>query len=341
MEAEFLSAPAPRVVHRSSAMYRFPHEIAYLSQTKLSYVNLPGLLSDGKRDRTARVPGFVAVQLGERCYLIFIQDGDPFHAGRVDPAGRRQVALAEVLRIASTESERGENGQIGFFGAPEGQLRAMLATLLHDPVRCEEVARPGHLFPALREQCFSGVVELYVGGAFQYLAFQDGTCRAGYLCERDPSVPVGECIRALFQAAGPDLRVTLFPPLADLPVQAGPGLADLYRRIIGGILREVSAPVGREAGLELMRCAHQVVAARRPALAALDLTDEGRVRGYPVATPGDLTEAVADWVTEALIAAADQYAVDPGEVVERVARDSRFVLAEQGFFARLPWAVAF
>jgi hypothetical protein len=32
--------------------------------------------------------------------------------------------------------------------------------------------------------------------------------------------------------------------------------------------------------------------------------------------------------------------VDPAALVERVARDSRFVLQEQGFFARLPWAVA-
>ena len=45
-------------------IYRFPSEAAYLPRTKLSYVNLPGILSDGKRDRQARVPGFVAVQLG-------------------------------------------------------------------------------------------------------------------------------------------------------------------------------------------------------------------------------------------------------------------------------------
>ena len=31
--------------------YQFPHDAAFLPRTKLSYVNLPGILSDGKRDR--------------------------------------------------------------------------------------------------------------------------------------------------------------------------------------------------------------------------------------------------------------------------------------------------
>lgn len=325
-------------------MYRFPHEAAYLPQTKLSYVNLPGLLSDGKRDRTARVPGFVAVQLGERCYLLFMREGEPFHAARLDPGGRRAVPLAEVLRTTSTESERGEGGQIGYYGAPEAQLRAMLATLVQEPLPRDaalETGRPDLLFPALRERGFAGVVELCGGGAHQYLVLEGGVYRSGYFCGRDPAVPVGDFLRCFFLSAGEGLRVTLFPALCDLPVQAQPGLVDLYRRVIGGVLRELSVPVGREAGLELMRRAQAAVLPRRPELEAFHLSDEGRVKGDPVATPQGLTEAVTDWTTEALIAAADRYAVDPTEVVARVARDSRFVLAEQGFFARLPWAVPF
>ena len=325
-------------------MYRFPHEVAYLPQTKLSYVNLPGLLSDGKRDRTARVPGFVAVQLGDRCYLIFLRDGEPFHAARIEPGHREQVALAEVLRVVGTESERGEGGQIAYLGAPEAQLQAMLATLVQPPLPWtgdEDARRPDRLFPALRGRAFSGVVELSDGRAHQYLLFENGGFRTGYFCRRDPSVAVGDHVRAVFQEAGDGLRVGLYAGLAELPEQAGPGLVDLYRRIVGGVLREVSAPVGREAGLELMRRAQARAGVRRPEVEAFVLTEEGRVRGDPVATPRTLTDGVAEWVTEALIVAAERFAVDPAEVVERVARDSRFVLAEQGFFARLPWAVGF
>lgn len=325
-------------------MTRFPHEVAYLPQTKLAYVNLPGLLSDGKRDRTARVPGFVAVQLGDRCFLIFVRGGEPFHAARIEPGGRRPVALAEVLRVVGTESERGEGGQIAFLGAPEAQLQAMLATLVQAPLPWtadEDSTRPESLFPTLRARCFTGVVELDDGRAHQYLVFEGGGYRTGYFCQRDPAVPVGDYVRSVFDGAGGALRVGLYPALPELPVQAGPGLVDLYRRIVGGVLREVSGPVGREAGLALMRRAQASVLVRRPEVEGFVLTDEGRVGGDPVATPRALTDAVAEWVTEALVAAADRYAVDPGEIVTRVARDSRFVLAEQGFFARLPWAVGF
>lgn len=323
-------------------MNRFPHEVAHLPQTKLSYVNLPGLLSDGKRDRTARVPGFVAVQLGDRCFLIFLRGGEPFHAARIEPAGRSQVALAEVLRVVGTESERGEGGQIAYLGAPEAQLQAMLATLVQEPLpwaEDEDSTRPECLFPALRGRRFSGVVELDDGRAHQYLVFEDGGYRTGYFCHREPSVPVGDYVRSVFDGAAGGLRVGLYPALPELPVQAGPGLVDLYRRIVGGVLREVSAPVGREAGLELMRRAQAATLVRRPEVEGFVLTEEGRVRGDPVATPVVLTEGVAEWVTEALVTAAERYAVDPAEVVARVGRDSRFVLAEQGFFARLPWAV--
>lgn len=323
-------------------MFRFPHEAAFLPQTKLSYVNLPGILSDGKRDRTARVPGFVAVQLGERCYLIFLREGEPFHAARIDPRARAQVALAEVLRIVGTESERGETGSIGYYGAPEAQLRTMLATFVHEPVPCGEGVDPrraDRLFPALRERDFSGVVELCDAGTVHYLDFREGAFQSGYFCGAGAGAPVGELLRAVFQAAGPELNVRLFPALAELPAQASPGLIDLYRRIIGGTMRDLGVTMGEAPSMALMRRAQERAASSAPVVGAFVLTEEGRVRGDPVATPAELTAAAAAWVTEALIAAAESGGSDPVEVLGRVARDARFVLAEQGFYARLPWVV--
>ena len=114
-------------------IFRFPHDAAFLPRTKLAYANLPGILSDGKRDRAARVPGFVAVQLGERCFLVFLREGEPFFAARLTAAGQEPAALSEVLRLAGTESERGEGGQIGYYGASDDQLLAMLSTIVNAP----------------------------------------------------------------------------------------------------------------------------------------------------------------------------------------------------------------
>ena len=323
-------------------IYGFPHESAYLPRTKLAYVNLPGILSDGKRDRQARVPGYVAVQLGERCFLIFMRQGDPFFAARITPAGRGPAALSEVLRLAGTESERGEGGHIGYYGAPEEQLRAMLATLVHEPLPLThevDAASPELLFPLLRERGFTGVLELCDRCSKHYLVFQDGAFRTGWFTDRDESVPVPEFLRTLF-TLGAELRVQLFAPLDELPVQAGPGFVDLFRRIIGGTLREVAIATGRETALALVQQGQGLAAMEHPVVASFDITPEGRVMGDPVASPEALTEGVARWITEVLIAAADHHGVDPAGVVEKVGRDSRFVLQEHGFFARLPWNLA-
>ncbi len=325
-------------------IHHFPHEAAFLPRTKLSYINLPGLLSDGKRDRAARVAGFVCLQLGERCYLIFLRNGEPFHSARIHAEeGRGAAALSEVLRIAATECERGEAGQIGYFGAPEAQLRAMLATIVQAPVEWAAQigpARPELLFPRLRERQFSGVLELCAAGRHHYMLFEGGAFRSGYFTDRDEAVPVPDFVRSVFGAAEGALRVTPYPALDELPVQAAPGLVDLYRRIVGGVLRELSAALGRDTAAAMLRDAQAEVGARHPAARAFQLTGEGRIAGDPVASPDVLTDAVAAWLSAMLIAASRHDGVDPAAMVERVARDSRFVLQENGFFARLPWAVA-
>jgi hypothetical protein len=322
-------------------IFQFPHEEAFLPRTKLSYINLPGLLSDGKRDRTARVSGFVQIQLGERCFLIFMRGGEPFHSARIQRDSRGPAALSEVLRMASTESERGEGGQIAYFAATEAQLCAMLATLLQEPVRWDQPlddARPELLFPRLREMRFTGIVELFNGSRFHYLDFAEGAFRTGWFAGRDPAMPIPEVVRSLFDGSPP--RTGIYTAFAELPVQAGPGLVDLYRRVIGGVLRELTVSVGRETALGIVRGGQERASTNHPAVAAFQITPEGRVGGDPVATPVVLTEGVAAWLTEALINASDHHGVDPGALVERVARESRFVLSENGFFSKLPWALA-
>jgi hypothetical protein len=324
-------------------LYQFPHDTAYLPRTKLAYVNLPGILGDGKRDRSGRVSGYVTIQLGERCFFVFMRAGEPFNAARMTPDARGPVALSEVMRIVGTESERGESGQIGYFGAGEAQLQAMLASLLHRPVPFDpplDPQRPDMILPRLRDGRFTGVVEIGDGSRFQYVQLEDGQYRAGWFTDREPNVPVPEFLRVFVHAAGPALKVTPYPGFDELPVQAGPGFVDLYRRIVGGVMRELSQAVGREGAMALVRRGQSAVAAAHPCVAAFNVTDEGRISGDPVDSPAGLTEGVAAWLTEVLINASDHHGVDPAAMIERTARDSRFVLQEHGFFNRLPWALA-
>jgi len=191
----------------------------------------------------------------------------------------------------------------------------------------------------LRERGFSGVLELSDDGRTHYLLFDHGVFRTGWFAERDESVAIPDFLRQLF-TLGAGLEVNLYPALDELPVQAGPGFVDLYRRMIGGTLRELALATGRETALDLMQRGQGLAALEHPVVASFDITPEGRVAGDPVASPEGLTDGVARWLTEVLIAAGDHHGVDPGAIIEKVGRDSRFVLQEHGFFARLPWTLA-
>jgi hypothetical protein len=322
-------------------IYCFPHENALLPRTKLAYVNLPGILSDGKRDRQGRLAGFVVVQLGERCFLVFLRGGEPFFAASLTPTARGEASLAEVLRLAAAECERGESGHIGFYAAAEAQLQAMLSTLVNAPLQLvgeRDASSPERLFPVLRERAFSGVLELASAeGTHHYLRFRQGAFHCGWFAGHDGDVPVPHFIRSLFDSAPP--RAALFPALEALPVQASPGLVELYRRLVAATIREVAATTGREAALELAERARRSAAREHRLLEALSVGADGHVAGEPVASPEALTEAVARWVTAVLMAAGERSGVDPAALVERAGRDSRFVLQEHGFFAHLPWTL--
>ncbi|HEX5520439.1 MAG TPA: hypothetical protein VFX29_02040 [Longimicrobiaceae bacterium] len=321
-------------------IYEFPHDTAYLPRTRLSYINLPGLLSDGKRDRTARVPGYVAIHLGDRCYLIFLRAGEPFHAALLTPSMRRAVAVTAVLRVVAEQVEHGEQGSIGYYGASEAQLRTMLGTLLHAPLPADPAgpADPDRLFAVLGEERFDGTVELFEDDRFHYLCFEHGALTGGYFAERADDALTGDRVRALFDPVRPP-RIARFAGLTELPVQAAPGLVELYRRLLHGVAANLGEHTGADAAWEALRLAQIRVQPRHPAIAAFRILPGARLAGDPAATPAELTAGVAAWLVEALGAATDRAGIDPGELLEQTAHDHRFVLAEHGFFGHIPWPV--
>ena len=70
-----------------AARLRYPHGRVLLARTKLAYVHLRNLISDAKRDRTARVAGYVAIWLPEEFILLFLQDGEVVNAVSSTPRG--------------------------------------------------------------------------------------------------------------------------------------------------------------------------------------------------------------------------------------------------------------
>src|SRR5688572_20918910 len=101
---------------------RFPYSRVMLPRTRLAYVHLRNLLTDAKRDRSARLSGYVAIWLPEEFLVLYLQHGEVVNATVLDAKGSRAIAISSALECVPSEPEYGE---ICFHEAEDNQLASM------------------------------------------------------------------------------------------------------------------------------------------------------------------------------------------------------------------------
>src|SRR5689334_7175679 len=106
-----------------AATVRFPHLRVLLSRTRLAYVHLRNLLTDAKRDRSAKVFAYVSVWLPEEFLVFYLQDGELVNVtASMDGTRFHSLALSEAIAKVPREAEYGE---ICFHEADDEQLATM------------------------------------------------------------------------------------------------------------------------------------------------------------------------------------------------------------------------
>src|ERR1051326_3275698 len=91
-----------------STVQRFPHSRVLLPRTRLAYVHLKNLLTDAKRDRAARISGYVAIWLPEEMIVLYMQGGELINATTFDKNGSRAVSIQRAVDRVPAEPEYGE-----------------------------------------------------------------------------------------------------------------------------------------------------------------------------------------------------------------------------------------
>src|SRR3982750_3690462 len=129
---------------------RYPHPRVLLPRTRLAYGHLRNLLSDAKRDRSARVSGYVAIWLPEEFLVLYLQRGELVNACLLhDSTGFQPIAIGAAVEKVPSEPEYGE---ITFHEAEDEQLACMFTsqTLAPEPWPLElRSSDPTALFPYL------------------------------------------------------------------------------------------------------------------------------------------------------------------------------------------------
>ena len=320
--------PAP------AAQLRYPYGRVLLGRTKLAYIHLRNLISDAKRDRTARVAGYVAIWLPEEFIVLFLREGEVINAISATPKGSEPIAIASALARVPPEPEFGE---IAFYEAPTELLACLYHTLAHPSAPWPEefvAGDPRVLFPHLRSAKFSGVVEVVNRDTANYLLLHDGLIEQTYVAD-DTGGGRTEQLTRIFGPASPrpKSRVRAWPGPLELPAQAPAALVSAYRELIERLYMELGSygvPVPSAVG-ERVRDA---LVQRHPSLRRFaagakpeDPSDEG----------AEVTAAVAAWVTETIREALDGDEEAARSVVKAAARERRHTLHAAGFLSALPW----
>ncbi len=320
---------------------RYPFSRVMLPRTRLAYVHLRNLLTDAKRDRLARLSGYVAVWLPEEFVVLYLQSGEVVNATVMDAKGWRAVAISSALDRIPSEPEYGE---ICFHEAEDDQLASMYIaqTAAADPWPVEvRVVDPAVLFPFLKSIMFDGIVEVVTEGSVNYLLFTAGVVDRAFLSYEAPGNLVERVARffAPVSAGGAKLEKDKFrrwPMLETLPVQAPPALVQAYRELSAALIQRLVA-CGRDAAPAIAEQARLNLVKAHPELESFGIGK--KPAREPIADTTRITAAVATWLKEIMWAAADHESAPPESLFKELTWERRHMFQSAGFYEKLPWKV--
>jgi hypothetical protein len=225
----------------SPAALQFPHRRVLLGRTRLAYIHLRNLLTDAKRDRSARISAYVAVSLLDELVLFYLLNGEVANATLVDPRGSRAIPIASALDKVPQEPEYGE---ICFHEAAPDELACMFAAQTLPPEPWPTGMNAGDvqtLFPYLASITYDGFLEIVANEHVNYLVLQNGAVARAFLTSASHGTVVDR-VAKLFSREGRigELRVTRWPPAPPLPVQAPHALVQAYRELVCTLVERVA-----------------------------------------------------------------------------------------------------
>jgi hypothetical protein len=318
----------------------YPSLRVLLPRTRLAYVHLRNLLSDAKRDRSARVSGYVAIWLPEEFLVLYLQRGELVNACLHDGQGFEPIAIGAAVEKVPAEPEYGE---LTFSEAENEQLSCMFASQTSAPEPWPAELRssdPTALFPYLMSCTFDGMVEIMVEGAVNYLLFHNGQVTRAYLSSPAKGTLV-ERVGRLFERERLALHVSVkrWGIPESLPVQAPTGLVRAYRDLTTSLVLRLVAD-GRESAPAIAEHARQMLSTTHPALEGFSFN--GRPPRAVVADAGALTAGVAALINELMWTAGNQEEEGggPATILRELTHERRHLFQSAGLFERMSWKLA-
>jgi hypothetical protein len=322
-----------------AATLHYPHDRVLLSRTRLAYVHLRNLLTDAKRDRAAKVYGYVQVWLPEELLLLYLQEGEVVNAtATLDGAQFRALSIAEAVAMVPSAAEFGE---ICFCEADDEQLATMYWSQVLEPDAWPSelnVNDSAAVLAFVHATMHDGVVEVHAeDGGVNYGVVRSGTIARGYFADSGPASAEARMVALL---SGGRLsarkRTRLWPVPPPLPVQAPPSMIQAYRDLLAALVKRL-VDGGRDGAPAVAEAARGMLVERHPCLEYFSLTHPHP--RDPVAEAPALSAAMGAWIGELLWTLAPPDGTTPEILIGELARERRHMFQSAGLFDSLPWKV--
>jgi hypothetical protein len=322
-----------------AATLHYPHDRVLLSRTRLAYVHLRNLLTDAKRDRAAKVYGYVEVWLPEELLLLYMQEGEVVNAtATLDGLNFRSLSIAEAVAMVPSAAEFGE---ICFCEADDEQLATMYWSQVLDPLAWPpelDVHDPAAVFAYLHATMHDGVVELHAeSGGVNYGMVRDGSVTRGFFADAGPANAEARLTALLAGGRLTERKKTrLWPVPPPLPVQAPPAMIQAYRDLVTSIVKRL-VDGGVDGAPSVTEHARLQLVDRHPCLDRFSLLHPHP--RDPVTETPELSAAIGAWIGEVLWTVVPEDGATPAHLISELARDRRHMFQSAGLFDALPWKV--
>jgi hypothetical protein len=327
-----------------AATLHYPHDRVLLNRTRLAYVHLRNLLTDAKRDRAAKIYGFVSVWLPEELLLLFMQEGEVVNAtATIDCITFRSLSIAEGIAMVPSAAEFGE---ICFVEADDEQLATMYWSQVLEPVAWPvelNVHDPAAVFGFLHATMHDGVVEVRAeDGGVNYGIVRNGSIARGFFADDSAGSAGSAAAEARLTAllAGGRIaerkKTRLWPLPPPLPVQAPPSMIQAYRDLMAAIVKRL-VDGGVDGAPSVCEHARMMLVDRHPCLERFSLTHP-HPRDPVTETPA-LSAAIGAWIGELLWTVVPADGTTPVQLIAELARERRHMFQSAGLFDALPWKV--
>jgi hypothetical protein len=333
---------------------RFPRFRVLLPRTRLAYVHLRNLFTDAKRDRAARVFGYVCVWLPDEFLLFFMQEGEIVNAS-ASPDGQRfhPIAIADAVAKVPREAEYGE---VCFNEADDELLAVMYWTQMLEPSPWPaEISQdnPDAVLGFLHATMHDGVLEIIHDEGRSFAVLRQGKVVRGFFCD-DVFGAAETQVRTLLSRKDSWVRARLWPVPPPMATQAAPALIQAYRELVSNVVKKLTES-GMSSAATVAEHARKHLAPQHPALERMATTLDpssgsanvaqtlsfGRtptsVTRDPIAETRVLSAAMGAWLGEILWNAPPGDGTPPERFLENLLRERRHMFQGAGLFDVLPW----